>query len=101
MTLCSSSDTAVRAIAFKYLCDNIPSKYPDYNPDNFARIAFIPSESEDGTHLGRLGEVHSPYSIRIISINMVTSIDLGILWDSVEDPRFLSRSRQMSRSRCQ
>jgi hypothetical protein len=98
VTLCSSSDAAVRTIAFKYLCDNIPSKYPGYNPDNFGHIAFIPSEDEDGTHLGRLGEVHCPHSIRTISINMVTSTDLGVLWDSVESPRFLSRSRQLSRS---
>ena len=98
MTLCSSSDTAVRTIAFKYLCDNIPSKYPEYNADNFGHIAFIPSEGEDGTHLGRLGEVHCPHSIRIIFINMVTSTDLGILWDSVEGPRLFSRSRQLSRS---
>lgn len=58
MTLCTSSDANVRTIAFKYLCDNIPSKYPDYDPNNFGKIAFIPSEGEDGAHLGTLGEVH-------------------------------------------
>ena len=98
MTLCSSSDVAIRTIAFKYLCDNIPSKYPDYNPDNFGHIAFIPSEGEDGTHLGRVGEVCCPYSIHIISIDMATSTDLGILWESLESPRLLGRSRQLSRS---
>ena len=90
MTLCSSSDAAVRTIAFKYLCDNIPLKYPDYNPDNFGHIAFIPSEGEDGPHLGRLGEVHSFHSIRLIIIDM---LDIGILWNAVETPRLLRRSR--------
>lgn len=100
MTLCSSSDIAVRTIAFKYLCDNIPSKYPDYNPDNFGHIAFIPSESEDGTQLGKLGEVRYSHSIilSLLIINMVTSPNLGFLWESVESTRLLSRSRQLSRS---
>lgn len=95
MTLCSSSDAAVRTTAFKYLCDNIPWKYPDYNPDNFGHVAFIPSEGEDGAHLGRLGEVCCPHSIRV---DMINSTDPGILWDSVESSRVLGRSRQFSRS---
>ena len=58
VTLCASPDTAVRTIAFKYLCDNIPLKYPDYTPEIFGDIAFIPAEGEDGPHLGMLGEVN-------------------------------------------
>ncbi|KAH0825764.1 hypothetical protein J3R83DRAFT_8923 [Lanmaoa asiatica] len=71
VTLCSSSDVAVRTTAFKYLCDNIPSKYPDYSPENFGHIAFIPSEGEDGTHLGRLGEVFSGTQWKVLGFSVV------------------------------
>ncbi|KAF8128969.1 hypothetical protein EV363DRAFT_1220883 [Boletus edulis] len=71
VTLCSSSDASVRMSAFKYLCDNIPSKYPDYNPDNFGHIAFILAEGEDGTHLGRLGEVFSGTQWKLLGFSVV------------------------------
>jgi len=44
-------------VAIKYLYDNIPSKYPDYKPDDFIKFAFIPAENEDGPHLGTIREV--------------------------------------------
>ncbi|KAF8549066.1 hypothetical protein OG21DRAFT_1500623 [Imleria badia] len=53
----TASDATVRAAAFKYLCDNLRSKYSDYNPDNFRDIPFIPAESEDGICLAKLGDV--------------------------------------------
>ncbi|KAI9569179.1 hypothetical protein HD554DRAFT_2093722, partial [Boletus coccyginus] len=70
VTLCSS-DAAVRTIAFKYLCNNIPLKYPDYNPDNFGHIAFIPSEGEDGAYLGRLGEVFSGTQWKVLGFSVI------------------------------
>ena len=58
ITLSSTApDTTVRATAFKYLCDNLRSKYPHYNPDNFRHIAFIPAENENGTCLKKLRNV--------------------------------------------
>jgi hypothetical protein len=58
--LCASPDATVRTAAFKYLCDNMSSRYPEYNPDSFANIAFIPAENEDGPHMGTLGKARMP-----------------------------------------
>ncbi|KIJ62083.1 hypothetical protein HYDPIDRAFT_176650 [Hydnomerulius pinastri MD-312] len=69
--LCASQDAAVRSVAFKYLCDNIPSKYPDYNADNFANIEFIPAESEDGHHMGNLREVFSNPQWKALGFSVV------------------------------
>ena len=56
--LCSTaSDVTVRETAFKYLCDNLRSKYLHYNPHNFQNIPFIPAENKYGTGLANLGEV--------------------------------------------
>jgi Protein of unknown function (DUF3684). len=41
--LCASSDPVIRPIALKYLLDNISARYNDYDPVNFAKIAFIPA----------------------------------------------------------
>ncbi|KAF8552603.1 hypothetical protein OG21DRAFT_1443221 [Imleria badia] len=57
MLASTASDATVRAAAFKYLCDNLRSKYLDYNPDNFRDIPFIAAESEDGICLAKLGDV--------------------------------------------
>ena len=58
VTLSSAAlDNTVRETAFKYLCDNLRSKYTSYNPDNFRDIAFIPAENEDGACLKTLGNV--------------------------------------------
>jgi hypothetical protein len=53
----AASEATVRVAAFKYLCDNLRSKYSDYNPDNFRDIPFIPAESQDGFCLAKLGDV--------------------------------------------
>ncbi|KAF8415202.1 hypothetical protein L210DRAFT_3465017 [Boletus edulis BED1] len=50
-------DVTVRETAFKYLCDNLLSKYSHYNPDNFRHITFIPAESKDGACLAKPGDV--------------------------------------------
>jgi hypothetical protein len=55
--LCSSEDAKVRTSAFWYLCDNLTSKYSDYDPCNFGHVTFIPAENNDGDHLGQLGDV--------------------------------------------
>lgn len=54
--LCSQDD-AVGESAFNYLCANLRSVYPGYNPDNFRHIAFIPAASASGTRLEKLGDV--------------------------------------------
>lgn len=55
--LCSSQNVAIRTLAFRYLCDNLDSKYSDYNPRDFGNVGFIPAENNDGNHLGQLGNV--------------------------------------------
>jgi len=52
--LCTSPDPAVWTVVIKYLCDNIPSKYLEYKPNEFMKFAFIPAENEDGLHLGTI-----------------------------------------------
>jgi len=55
--LCALSEPDIRSAAFKYLTDNIPSKYPDYKNENFAHIAFIPAVNDFGPLMGTLNEV--------------------------------------------
>ncbi|KDQ27869.1 hypothetical protein PLEOSDRAFT_50988 [Pleurotus ostreatus PC15] len=43
--LCSSDDTAVHTAALKYLLDNIPTRYSDYNPHDFAQKVYIPANN--------------------------------------------------------
>lgn len=69
--LCTSPDTTVRMRAFKYLCDNISAKYPDYKPDNFAKVAFIPAENEDGTHLGIVQEVFGNPQWKLLGFSVI------------------------------
>ncbi|KAI6015244.1 hypothetical protein F5J12DRAFT_816858 [Pisolithus orientalis] len=69
--LCSSPDAAVRTVAFKYLCDNIPARYPDYTPDDFANVAFIPAENEDGFHLGTIREVFGDPQWKLLGFSVV------------------------------
>ncbi|EGO00977.1 hypothetical protein SERLA73DRAFT_87350 [Serpula lacrymans var. lacrymans S7.3] len=54
--LCSSPDEELHPIAFKYLLDNM-SKYPDYDPERFNDISFIPALDGSATRLGTLKEV--------------------------------------------
>lgn len=53
----SATDATIREIAFKYLCDNLRSKYSHYDPDMFRDIAFIPAENQNGTYLAKLEDV--------------------------------------------
>jgi hypothetical protein len=53
----AAPNTTLKETAFNYLCDNLRSKYPHYNPDNFRDIAFIPGENKDGNCLEKLGNV--------------------------------------------
>ncbi|KAG6379359.1 hypothetical protein JVT61DRAFT_11822 [Boletus reticuloceps] len=53
----AAPDVRVRETAFKYLYDNLGSKYSRYNPDDFQHIAFIPAENEGETCLAKLGDV--------------------------------------------
>jgi len=47
--LCASSDATIRPIALKYLLSNISTRYPNYDPMNFADVPFIPAVSRMGT----------------------------------------------------
>ncbi|KAI9454957.1 hypothetical protein HD554DRAFT_2149343 [Boletus coccyginus] len=59
MELCSSRDVGVQQTAFVHLYSKLDSQYPDYKPENFADVEFIPAESKGGTCLKKLGEVCS------------------------------------------
>ncbi|KAI6041582.1 hypothetical protein EDC04DRAFT_1265243 [Pisolithus marmoratus] len=69
--LCTSADTSIRTVAFKYLCDNIPVKYPDYKPDDFADVPFVPAENEDGFHLGTIREVFGNPQWKLLGLSVV------------------------------
>ncbi|KAF9219210.1 hypothetical protein BS17DRAFT_798263 [Gyrodon lividus] len=69
--LCASPDDTVRTVAFKYLCDSMPSRYPDYNPDSFASIAFIPAEHEDGPRMETLGNVFFANQWKLLGFSIV------------------------------
>ncbi|KAL4076679.1 hypothetical protein V8B97DRAFT_2021990 [Scleroderma yunnanense] len=71
--LCTSQDPSVRTAAIKYLCDNIPSKYSEYKPDDFVRFAFIPAENEDGPHLGTIREVFADPKWKLLGFSVVQS----------------------------
>jgi hypothetical protein len=49
INLCASSDATIRPIALKYFLDNISSRYPQYDPMNFAEVAFVPTTTRMGT----------------------------------------------------
>ncbi|OAX38848.1 hypothetical protein K503DRAFT_131582 [Rhizopogon vinicolor AM-OR11-026] len=54
--LSASSEPNIRSIAFKYLIDSIPSRYPDYRCENFGHVAFIPAVNDSGPFTGTLNE---------------------------------------------
>ena len=78
----AASNTTVRETAFKYLCDNLRSKYSDYNPDNFQHIAFIPAENKDGTSLEKLGNVRGPF-LTVLLANTPFQVFWGIRWKAL------------------
>ncbi|KAG6335719.1 hypothetical protein ID866_3377 [Astraeus odoratus] len=69
--LCTSPNPAVREVAFKYLCNNIPTKYPEYRPEDFAKFAFIPADNEDGPHLGTIREVFANPQWKLLGFSVV------------------------------
>jgi hypothetical protein len=83
VTLSSAApDTTVRETAFKYLCDNLRSKYSHYNPDNFRHIVFIPAETEDGTCLKTLENVRG-FSPTVLPANILFQVFLGTRWKAL------------------
>ena len=95
MELCSSEDATVRTAAFWYLCDNLPSKYSDYNPSNFGHATFVPAENNNGNHLGKLGDVTT---VCFFSPSALLMILPGILGDTMESAWFFCRSGKISKS---
>jgi hypothetical protein len=55
----SSSDASLRPIAIKYLIDNIPSRYSDYDPAKFSDDAYIPALAGNVARVGTPKEVTS------------------------------------------
>ena len=46
----ASSDAMLRSNALKYLLDNY-SRYPDYNPENFREVAYVPAVIPSGEEI--------------------------------------------------
>ncbi|KAI6022005.1 hypothetical protein EDC04DRAFT_2937394 [Pisolithus marmoratus] len=69
--LCSSRDVEVQGTAFEYLCNNLQSQYPDYKPENFRDVEFIPAESRGRTCLKKLGEVYSGTQWKSLGFSVV------------------------------
>ncbi|KIJ58355.1 hypothetical protein HYDPIDRAFT_119620 [Hydnomerulius pinastri MD-312] len=78
--LCSSRDVEVQETAFKYLCHELHSQYPDYKPENFRDVEFIPTESKGRTCLKKLGEVYFGTQWRELGFFMVQDQYLGTPW---------------------
>jgi hypothetical protein len=53
----ASSDANLRPIAIKYLIDNIPSRYSDYDPAKFSDVAYIPALAGNVPRVGTPKEV--------------------------------------------
>ncbi|KAH8102310.1 hypothetical protein BXZ70DRAFT_1017278, partial [Cristinia sonorae] len=43
VNLAASTDETVRSVAFRYLLDNLSTKYTDYHPNNYSHLAYIPA----------------------------------------------------------
>lgn len=59
LELASSQDETVREAALRYFLDNVLVKYPDYDPNNFGQIAFIPSVKDQKPYMAKPSEVSS------------------------------------------
>ena len=58
LKLAASEDSALRPIALQYFFDNI-AKYPEYDPFDFASLAFVPAVRSDGSEtMGLPGNVY-------------------------------------------
>ena len=73
-------DATVRETAFKYLCDNLPSNYSHYNPDDFRDIAFIPAEKKDKTCLEKPGNVRCFFFSTVLPANIPFQVFLDTRW---------------------
>ncbi|KAI0060543.1 hypothetical protein BV25DRAFT_1908367 [Artomyces pyxidatus] len=55
--LASSTDASLRSKALRFFLDNLTSKYPDYDPQNFHDFAFIPAISGSDRVLAKPADV--------------------------------------------
>ncbi|KAG6829550.1 hypothetical protein H0H92_004219 [Tricholoma furcatifolium] len=58
INLCASPDSSIRSPALKYLLDHMATYYTDYDPSNFANIAFIPAMKVSTPCQGTIREVN-------------------------------------------
>ncbi|GLB37239.1 putative protein of unknown function (DUF3684) [Lyophyllum shimeji] len=59
INLCASTDSNIRAVALKYLLENIGTHYKDYDPSNYSDVAFIPAIKSAKPCVGTPKEVFS------------------------------------------
>ncbi|KAH7915898.1 hypothetical protein BJ138DRAFT_824538 [Hygrophoropsis aurantiaca] len=57
LNLCASSDANIRTVAFKYLTDNLSTRYPEYVPEKVTDIPFIPALDGSMACMGTMKEV--------------------------------------------
>ncbi|KAJ7188459.1 hypothetical protein C8R46DRAFT_1171527 [Mycena filopes] len=74
ISLCAKPDAKVRAIALKYLLDNMTMRYNDYNPANFYEIPYIPALKDGKPVMGSPKEVFANQDWLILGFLVVAPI---------------------------
>ncbi|KAJ3776520.1 hypothetical protein FB446DRAFT_721234 [Lentinula raphanica] len=78
--LCASPKPQIRAVAFKYLSDNIKTKYEGYDPQEFHSKKFIPASKNSSPYLGSTEEVLSGQEWGALGLPVLASnvgLDVG------------------------
>ncbi|KAJ3749126.1 hypothetical protein DFH05DRAFT_638806 [Lentinula detonsa] len=76
--LCNSPKPEIRAVAFKYLLDNIKTKYEDYNREDFHSIKFIPALKNGSPYLGSPEEVLSGQGWGALGLPVLADVGLDV-----------------------
>ncbi|KAH7875187.1 uncharacterized protein C8R40DRAFT_1105311 [Lentinula edodes] len=76
--LCASSKPQIRVVAFKYLLDNISTKYQDYDSQDFYSVKFIPATKNGSPYLGSPGEVLSGQEWEVLGLPVLANAALGV-----------------------
>ncbi|KAJ4468229.1 hypothetical protein J3R30DRAFT_3830515 [Lentinula aciculospora] len=76
--LCASpkAQACVRAVAFKYLLDNIKTKYKGYDRQDFYSVRFIPASKNSSPYLGSPEEVLSGQEWGVLGLPILTDVAL-------------------------
>ena len=65
--LAASQDRKVGTAALRYFLDNLSVRYPEYDPNNFGQIAFVPSLKDQKPYMAKPSEVCTPVLVALAS----------------------------------